>query len=99
MKKSPFLAETLQTLLSKGYQLADTLLPSFSSESIQSDDWRLDSMYKVVQEPDLPLRTLVIAVSSDRRHLKLVFVEPVVSKHDFSPMHLLRQLFPFGNRG
>ena len=99
MTKSPFLAETLQSLLAKGYQLADNLLPSFSTDSIKSDDWRLDSMHHVVMGPDLPMQSLVIAVSSHRRHLKLVFVEPVVSKQDFSPMHLLRQLFPLRRKG
>jgi hypothetical protein len=98
MKQGPTLAETLQHLTSNGYQLADPHVPTHASESIQSDDWRLDSMYQVHKEPDIPAKALVIAVSSSRRHLKLVFVEEMLPKNDFTPMGLLRRLFPLRNR-
>jgi hypothetical protein len=94
MKQGPSLAETLHHLTSNGYQIADPHIPTHASESIHSDDWRLDSMYQVQKEQELPSKALVIAVSSSRRHLKLVFVEDMIPKHDFSPMGLLRRLFP-----
>lgn len=87
MKHRKSLSETLQNLTLKGYCLADTQL----EESLQSDDWRLDSVEHVIQEQG---KTLVIAVSSASRKMKLVFVEALTSINDFSPMTLLRRLFP-----
>ena len=90
------LSETLQNLTSKGYQLADkTLAPD---ESIQSGDWRLDSVEQVRQDDKRGTRALVIAVSSASRHLKLVFVEVLLPKVQFNPMTLLRRLFPGKSR-
>jgi len=94
MQHKQTVSEVLQTLEAKGYHLADTLAEQ-PEESIQSNDWRLDSVQKV-QEDDRS--ALLIAVSSTSRRLKLVFVESVFSKADFSPMSLLRKLFPKRNR-
>ncbi len=85
------LSEILQTLASKGYRLADEQIAAFPDEPLQSDDWRLDSVQRVLQEQG---KTLVIAVSSTRRHMKLVFVEILSSFNDFLPITLLRRLFP-----
>lgn len=87
MKHRKSLSETLQSLTSKGYRLADAQIEA----SIQSNDWRLDSVEQVMQEHG---KTLVIAVSSASRKMKLVFVEVLTSVGDFSPMTLLRRLFP-----
>jgi len=87
MKYRNSLSEALQNLVSKGYSLADAQL----EESFQSNDWRLDSVEQVSQEQG---KTLVIAVSSASRKMKLVFVEALTSITDFSPMTLLRRLFP-----
>lgn len=90
------LSETLQNLTSKGYQIADnTIAPH---ESIQSGDWRLDSVEQIHQTDKRGSRALVIAVSSASRHLKLVFVEVLLPKVQFDPMTLLRRLFPGKNR-
>ena len=90
MPQSQSVAEALQTLEAKGYHLADTISPQ-PDESIQSNDWRLDSVQKVQDEGR---NALLIAVSSASRRLKLVFVESTFSASDFSPMTLLRKLFP-----
>ncbi|MBK7938098.1 MAG: hypothetical protein IPJ82_13835 [Lewinellaceae bacterium] len=95
MKQYNSLSETLQNLTTLGYRLADDQMAEFPEESLQSDDWRLDSVEQVLQEQG---KTLVIAVSSARRHLKLVFVEILSSVSDFSPITLLRRLFPMQNR-
>jgi len=87
MKHRKSLSETLQNLTSKGYRLADVQI----DESLQSNDWRLDSVEQVSQEQG---KTLVIAVSSASRKMKLVFVEVLSSISDFSPLTLLRRLFP-----
>ena len=81
------LSEALKNLISSGYRLADTQL----DESIQSDDWRLDSVEKIRQEQG---NALVIAVSSVQRCMKLIFVESLVPQSNFSLMNLLRRLFP-----
>lgn len=90
MQQKQSVTEALQTLEAKGYHLADKLTDQ-PEESIRSEDWRLDSVQKVHEEGR---SALLIAVSSARRRLKLVFVESVFSKSDFSPMTLLRKLFP-----
>lgn len=95
MKQRSSLTETLQNLITLGYRLADDQMAEFPEDSLQSDDWRLDSVEQVLQEQG---ETLVIAVSSARRHLKLVFVEMLSSVSDFSPITLLRRLFPMQNR-
>ncbi|MBX2890155.1 MAG: hypothetical protein KF734_04460 [Saprospiraceae bacterium] len=87
MKHHKSLSETIQNLTSKGYQLADTHIDT----SIHSEDWRLDSVEKIHHNKG---NALVIAVSSVQRCLKLVFVEVIFSPRDFSPMTLLRRLFP-----
>ncbi len=90
MQQSQSVSEALQTLEAKGYHLADTLTEQ-PEESIQSNDWRLDSVQKVQEEGR---NSLLIAVSSASRRLKLVFVESTFSMSDFSPVTLLRKLFP-----
>lgn len=90
MQQKQSVTEVLQSLEAKGYHLADTLAQQ-PEESIQSNDWRLDSVQKAQDEDR---SALLIAVSSASRRLKLVFVESVFSKSDFSPMGLLRKLFP-----
>lgn len=87
MKHHKSLSDTLQNLTSKGYCLADKQI----DESLQSNDWRLDSVEQVSQEQG---KTLVIAVSSASQKMKLVFVEVLSSISDFSPLVLLRRLFP-----
>jgi len=95
MKQRSTLSEILQNLSSKGYRLADEQMAEFPEESLQSNDWRLDSVEEVSQEQG---KTLVIAVSSASRRMKLVFVEMLTSLTDFSPITLLRRLFPMQNR-
>ncbi len=88
MKQRTSLSETLQNLTSKGYCLAEAALPD---ESLQSDDWRLDAVERIRQEQG---SAIVIAGSSVQRCMTLVFVEMLSPKTDFSPMTLLRRLFP-----
>jgi hypothetical protein len=90
MQQNQSVTETLQSLEAKGYHLADSLLEQ-PDASIESNDWRLDSVHKVNEEGK---KSLLIAVSSASRRLKLVFVETMFSLTDFSPMTLLRKLFP-----
>ena len=90
MQQNQSISEALQSLESKGYHLADHLSPQ-PDESIQSNDWRLDSVHKVQEDGR---NALLIAVSSASRRLKLVFVEFTHSLSDFSPVTLLRKLFP-----
>lgn len=94
MQQNQSVSEALQNLEAKGYHLADTLADQ-PEESIRSNDWRLDSVQQVKEEGK---NSLLIAVSSASRRLKLVFVESTFSKSDFSPMNLLRKLFPRRNR-
>lgn len=94
MQQSQSVSEALQTLEANGYHLADTFTDQ-PDESIQSNDWRLDSVQKVQEEGR---NSLLIAVSSASRRLKLVFVESMFSRSDFSPVTLLRKLFPKRNR-
>jgi len=94
MQQNQSVREALQTLESKGYHLAD-VPEDQPDESIQSNDWRLDSVQKVQEEGK---NSLLIAVSSASRHLKLVFVESTFSITDYSPVTLLRKLFPKKNR-
>ncbi len=89
------LPETLKNLFSNGYRLADNHIADLPDESIQSDDWRLDSVNRVLQEQG---GAIVIAVSSVRRCMKLVFVEVLLPQHDFSPIQLLRRLFPMRSK-
>ncbi len=63
-------------------------------QAIQSNDWRLDSVQQVRREQNNGNSALVIAVSSHQQRMKLVFVEAMQHKSDFSPMNLLRKLFP-----
>lgn len=93
MQQNQSVTEALQRLENKGYHLADTLSEP-ADESIQSSDWRLDSVQQVQEEGK---NSILIAVSSASRRLKLVFVEYTFSKSDFSPMTLLRRLFPKRN--
>ncbi|MCB0527005.1 MAG: hypothetical protein R2791_14570 [Saprospiraceae bacterium] len=95
MKHHNSLSEILQNLNEQGYLLAEEQLANFPEENLRSDDWRLDSVEEVLQESG---KALVIAVSSASRHLKLIFVEALSSLSDFSPITLLRRLFPMRPR-
>ncbi|MBU6339894.1 MAG: hypothetical protein KGS48_00245 [Bacteroidetes bacterium] len=88
------LPDLLQSMAQKGYQFADAHVAAMPPESIQSDDWRLDSVQQVYQDPKKQVKALVIAVSSEKRRMKLVFVEVSSPQEAFNPMHLLRRLFP-----
>lgn len=94
MQQNQSVTEALQTLEAKGYHLADSISDQ-PDESIQSNDWRLDSVQKVQEDGR---NALLIAVSSASRRLKLVFVESTFSISDFSPVTLLRKLFPKKSR-
>jgi hypothetical protein len=94
MKQRVSLPEVLQELSAQGYYLADSGACETPNESIRSVDWRLDSVQKVSHTLQHDASALVIAVSSVSKRMKLVFVEAPMSKADFSPMSLLRRLFP-----
>lgn len=85
------LSETLKKLISSGYRLADAQIAALPDESLHSDDWRLDAVEQIRQGQE---KALVIAVSSVRRCMKLIFVEVLLPQNDFSLMTLLRRLFP-----
>ena len=95
MIKNTSLPDALQNLHAKGYHLADRQSIDLPDQSIQSNDWRLDSVQQVRQEQQNgPAPLVVIAVSSVQHRLKRVFVEAMQQKSDFSPINLLRKLFP-----
>lgn len=89
------LSETLKLLMSRGYNFADAHVAAMPDESLQSDDWRLDAVEKIRQGQG---QALVIAVSSVRRCMKLIFVEVLLPQSDFSLMTLVRRLFPWRQR-
>jgi len=60
MQQNQSVSEALQTLEAKGYHLAD-LPEDQPDESIQSNDWRLDSVQKVQEEGK---NSLLIAVQA-----------------------------------
>lgn len=91
---SSSLPETLRDLKAKGYHIADTEIENMPPDAIQSDDWRVDELLHH-KDSGQQESAVVIAVSSSRRKLKLVFVETIKSKLDFSPLKLLRRLFGF----
>ncbi len=90
MQKSQSVSESLQTLQAKGYHLAETFADQPEGPS-QPHDWRLDSVQKVQEEDGY---ALLVAVSSACRSRKLVFIESAPSNASFSPVTLLRKLFP-----
>lgn len=90
MQQNQSFSDALQNLEAKGYHLADNI-GNQPEEAIQSADWRLDSVQQVHEEGK---KSVLIAVSSASRRLKLVFVEYAFSQSDFSPINLLRKLFP-----
>lgn len=90
MKHRSSLSDTLQNLNAKGYSLVTQAEPT-PDESLYSDDWRLDSVEKIRDDQE---NILVIAVSSVSRCMKLIFVETLLPKSDFSLMTVLRRLFP-----
>lgn len=82
----------LEQLAAQGYHIADERnFFEQPEESIQSTDWRLDSLQPANEEGR---NAMIIAVSSASRHLKVVFVEYVLSITDFWPTDLLQKLFP-----
>lgn len=93
------LPEILQQLSANGYSLADAVLASLPEEAILSNDWRLDSVHRVYHEIGVGGAALVIAVSSVQRCLKLVFVETPAAAAEFSPLALMRRLFPMRRTG
>lgn len=94
MKQRESLTEVLHQLNDKGYQLAEQYLASYPEESILATDWRLDAVRHVQDDQQWNVKSMVVAVSSIQRHVKLVFVEAVRSQKDVSPMSILRRLFP-----
>ena len=94
MIKPASLPHALQNLTAKGYHLADSQLIGMPDQAIHSNDWRLDSVQQIRKEQNNGSSALVIAVSSVHHRMKLVFVEVMQHKSDFSPMSLLRKLFP-----
>jgi hypothetical protein len=89
------LSEILQQLIEKGYQLADLDYSPRVDENLPHD-WHLDTVKKVINDEHSNTLSIVIAVSSGSRSTKLVFVEPLDTQQvsNFSPMNLLRRLFP-----
>lgn len=98
MQKSASIPDLLQNLFARGYRLADADIAAMPDEALHANDWRLDLLQQVKAEADGPSTVLVIAVSSKSRSLKLVFVEVVVPDEPFTPMQLLRRLFPQRHR-
>ena len=94
MTNHPSLSETLFSLATKGYHIADLEHMPMPEEAIQSNDWRLDALHHVKTGKDRGPLAVVIAVSSAHKHLKLAFVRELLSKQDFSPLTLLKRLFP-----
>lgn len=88
------LSETLLTLATKGYRITDLEHLNLPEEAIQSHDWRLDALHHVKKGPGQEPPTVVIAVSSANKHLKIAFVRELLTKQDFSPLLLLKRLFP-----
>lgn len=86
------LSSTLETLAAQGYHIVDEhKFFEEPAENVQSPDWRLD----MVQPANEAGRSsMVIALSSTSRRLKVVFVEQVLSITDFWPTDLLQKLFP-----
>lgn len=91
------LPEILESLTQYGYRLADSRIAELSNEALQSDDWRLDRVMQIRGE-DKKTMVLVIAVSSKTRDMKLVFVEVMDPLAPFSPLQLVRRLFPMDRR-
>ena len=86
------LTSALESLAAQGYRIADEgKFFEQPEESIKSADWRLDSLQPADEDGR---NAMVIAVSSASRHLKIVFVEYVLSMTDFWPTDLLQKLFP-----
>ncbi|MBL7780445.1 MAG: hypothetical protein JNM22_04440 [Saprospiraceae bacterium] len=92
------LSETLQNLAGNGYRITDLDHMTMPEDAIQSHDWRLDALHHVRTENQQAPHTLVIAVSSAHKHLKLAFVRELLSRQDFSPLTLLKRLFPSQKR-
>lgn len=90
MQQHPSVSEALQTLENEGYHVVETNQTQ-PTESIESNDWRLDAIHTVQEKGT---NSLFIAVSSASKRLKLVFVETAYSLSDYSPVALLRKLFP-----
>ena len=99
MPASTSLADALQQLSARGYQLADAQIAALPNESLQASDWRLDTVHRVVSDTDSQHKVLVIAVSSQQRKLKLIFVEVLLPDTEFSPLVLMRRLFPHQKSG
>ncbi|MCA0237085.1 MAG: hypothetical protein LCH81_11940 [Bacteroidetes bacterium] len=93
------LSETLQNLAGNGYRITDLDQLNLPEDAIQSHDWRLDALHHVRNGNHQSPHTLVIAVSSAHKHLKLAFVREMLSRQDFSPLTLLKRLFPSQKRG
>lgn len=88
------LPEVLQQFHEKGYHLAEQYLSLHSEDSIRSTDWRLDTVKQVQDDKHWGTRMMIVAVSSLQRSIKLVFVQPIKSQKDISPVGILKRLFP-----
>jgi hypothetical protein len=95
---SSSLAEALQCFFTKGYRLADAKFAEMPHEQIQSDDWKLDTVQRFKPDQRKAGQVLLIAVSSTQKGMRLVFVEVVAAPGEFTPMHLVRRLFPTSTR-
>lgn len=98
MLKNTPLIDILFQFQEKGYRLADSEVAAMTDDDIQSNDWRLDKVIQVrnLQHIDTPV--VVMAVSSAGRNMKLLFVEVLYPGTEFTPIQLLRRLFPTKNR-
>lgn len=94
MTQHPSLSETLQNLSANGYHITDLEMMTMPEETILSHDWRLDAVHHVKAEKERGPLAVVIAVSSVHKHMKLAIVRELISKQDFSPLALLKRLFP-----
>jgi hypothetical protein len=94
MTNHPSLSETLFNLSTKGYHITDLEQMTLPEDAIQSNDWRLDALHHVKIEKGKGPLAVVIAVSSAHKHMKLAFVRELLTKQDFSPLTLLKRLFP-----
>ncbi len=98
MSKNAQLNDILNQFYAQGYQFADSGIAAMSNEAIQSNDWRLDQIRQVYNERHRDSPVMVMAVSSAAKGMRLLFVEVLYPGTEFSPLQLLKRLFPLRNR-
>ncbi|MDX2135075.1 MAG: hypothetical protein SFV52_09820 [Saprospiraceae bacterium] len=98
MSKNAQLKDILNQFYAQGYRLADSSVAAMSNEAIQSNDWRLDQVQQVRNEHHRDSPAMVMAVSSATKGMRLLFVEVLYPGTEFSPVQLLKRLFPVRNR-